>query len=74
MVHGRAWWSPFLWWDAMVTLNARDKDLVLPQLNVPDLVDSLWKTLLFGSSGWGWVVWEARGPGGGKGGIAVVGM
>lgn len=42
-----------LWWDAMVTLNAGDKDLVLPQLNVLDIVDSLWKTLPFKRSGWG---------------------
>lgn len=41
-----------LWWDAMFRLNAGGRDLILPQLNVPQLVDYPSEALLIEKSGW----------------------
>lgn len=49
------------------------RGLVLPQMNVPNCVDSPWEAVPVGRSGWGWAGGERR-AGGGVGGRTLVGM
>lgn len=46
----------------MVSLNAAGRGLILPQLNVIDIVDSSWESLPIGRSGWK-VDWEGKARG-----------
>lgn len=39
------------WWDALLNLDAGGSGLVLPQLDMPDFVDSSWEAIL--RSEWG---------------------
>ena len=45
-------WSPFPI-DGFLSLDTGGKDVVLPQLDMPDFVDSPWEALCFLRSGWG---------------------
>lgn len=58
-----------LQWDALLILDAVGRALVLPQFNVPGLVDSPRETLTFQRSGrgmgWGRGVWGVVGKEGG---------
>ena len=42
----------------MLSLDIAQKGLVLPQLDMPGFVDSLWEVLPFKRSGWGSKPWE----------------
>ena len=44
----------------MLSLNAWGRGLILPQLNVPEFVDSPWEPLTIEGNGWGWAGGEER--------------
>lgn len=61
-----------LWWGALLSLDAGERDLVLPQLDVSGFVDS---ALPFLGSGWVWGDWRRGGEvGAWEGWGTVIGM
>lgn len=57
----------------MFSLNAGGRGLILPQLNVPEFVDSPWEPLTIQGNGWGWAGGEERWHGSKGRGRTVVG-
>lgn len=50
-----------LWWDTLLILDTAGRGLVLPQLGLPDFVDSPREVLHPLRSGWGWSQGEVAG-------------